>query len=81
MLGLVVAFLVALTNAKTQLDSQGTSVYKAGWIKQSITPSVLTVILTFLVFLLILAFALRNLMGIKTPVQFADKSLVLNKEY
>lgn len=79
---MIIEFLISLLS--TLVEAKGkthATVSQAGWIKQSITPSVLTMILTFVVFALILTFALGNLMRIKTPVQFADKSLVLNKEY
>ncbi len=77
MLAFIVSFLLAVAeaNSTTQTAKQ------VGWIKQVVTPSVLTMLLTFLVFALILAFGLRNMMAIKTPVQFAERSLVLNKEY
>ncbi len=65
----------------TVVEATAAAQKQAGWIKQVITPTVLTMLLTVLVFLLILVFGLNNMLAIKTPVQFADKSLVLNKEY
>lgn len=69
------ALIVSLVSAANQVTGE------AGWIKQKVTPPVLTMILTLIVFVLILSFALRFMTSIRTPVQFADKSLALNKEY
>ena len=80
-LGLLDSSSIVLLLISTLVEATATAETKAGWIKHKVTPPVLTMILTLLVFIALLVFALSNLMAIKTPVMFADKSLVLNKEY
>ncbi len=54
---------------------------KPGYIKRKVTPEVLSMIFATVVMLIIFSIGFGCLFSLKTPPQFVDKVLAMNKEY